>query len=142
MPADVVETLRLFVGEVAPQQPSRDARRTFLDEIDASSQQAVIDFFAANRPGIAEYTLAGEGDLAAKWLMVTLKPTQQWIIVPVMEAAEFFSHGDVVVTRQGSLRIGRITMQRKGGDGGRDSANMLQFKINPAELFESSELRD
>ncbi|PIP30525.1 type II restriction endonuclease, partial [bacterium (Candidatus Howlettbacteria) CG23_combo_of_CG06-09_8_20_14_all_37_9] len=27
-------------------------------------------------------------------------------------------------------------MQRKGGDGGRESAKMLQFKINPVELFE------
>jgi hypothetical protein len=27
-------------------------------------------------------------------------------------------------------------MQRKGGDRGRDTARMLQFKINPAELFE------
>ncbi|MCF6181220.1 hypothetical protein [Lutibacter sp.] len=26
-------------------------------------------------------------------------------------------------------------MQRKGGDGGRKTAQMLQFKINPAELF-------
>jgi len=28
-------------------------------------------------------------------------------------------------------------MQRKGGDGGRHTANMLQFKLNPAELFET-----
>ncbi len=27
-------------------------------------------------------------------------------------------------------------MQRKGGDGGRDSAKMLQFKINPTQLFQ------
>lgn len=27
-------------------------------------------------------------------------------------------------------------MQRKGGDGGRKTAQMLQFKINPAELFD------
>ncbi|MBX7261288.1 MAG: hypothetical protein K1X26_06545 [Chitinophagales bacterium] len=27
-------------------------------------------------------------------------------------------------------------MQRKGGDNGRETAKMLQFKINPAELFE------
>ena len=26
-------------------------------------------------------------------------------------------------------------MQRKGGDAGRDTAKMLQFKINPVELF-------
>jgi hypothetical protein len=29
-----------------------------------------------------------------------------------------------------------MDMQRKGGDGGRKTAQMLQFKINPAELFE------
>ncbi len=29
-----------------------------------------------------------------------------------------------------------MTMQRKGGDGGRNTANMLQFKINPAALFD------
>jgi len=38
---------------------------------------------------------------------------------------------------RGNFRIGRITKQRKGGDGGRPTANMLQFKINPAELFDS-----
>ena len=46
-----------------------------------------------------------------------------------------FGNGDIVITPRGSLQIGRITMQRKGGDGGRETANMLQFKINPAELF-------
>ena len=39
--------------------------------------------------------------------------------------------GPVEITRQGNLKIGRITMQRKGGDGGRETAKMLQFKINP-----------
>ena len=43
---------------------------------------------------------------------------------------------DVEVTKAGNLKIGRITMQRKGGDNGRDTANMLQFKINPVQLFE------
>ena len=33
------------------------------------------------------------------------------------------------------LEIGRITMQRKGGDAGRATAKMLQFKINPVQLF-------
>ena len=47
-----------------------------------------------------------------------------------------FNNGCIEITPRGSLKIGRITMQRKGGDGGRPSANMLQFKINPAELFE------
>ena len=33
------------------------------------------------------------------------------------------------------MKIGRITMQRKGGDAGRDTAKMLQFKVDPTELF-------
>ena len=28
-----------------------------------------------------------------------------------------------------------VTIQRKGGDNGRETANMLQFKINPTELL-------
>ncbi|VEG85476.1 R.HinP1I restriction endonuclease [Campylobacter upsaliensis] len=36
---------------------------------------------------------------------------------------------------QGSLKIGKVTMQRKGGDGGKESAKMLQFKIDPCKLL-------
>ena len=46
-----------------------------------------------------------------------------------------FGTGDIRITSQGGLKIGRIGMQRKGGDGGRKTSNMLQFKINPVELF-------
>lgn len=35
------------------------------------------------------------------------------------------------------LKLGRVTVQRKGGDGGRKTANMLQFKVNPTELFDN-----
>jgi len=48
----------------------------------------------------------------------------------------YFGNGEVLITNRGSIKIKRITIQRKGGDGGRDTAKMLQFKINPAELFE------
>ncbi|MDX2322882.1 hypothetical protein OXW40_01285 [Campylobacter hepaticus] len=41
-----------------------------------------------------------------------------------------------------SLKIGKITMQGKGGDNGRISANMLQFKINSFELFTKIIKRD
>lgn len=48
----------------------------------------------------------------------------------------YFGNDEIIITKQGNFRIGKITMQRKGGDGGRDTAKMLQFKINPAELFD------
>ncbi|MFO0940663.1 MAG: hypothetical protein U0930_07840 [Pirellulales bacterium] len=59
----------------------------------------------------------------------------QWVICPSQVAAEYFGDGPVQITAAGNLKIGRITMQRKGGDNGRETANMLQFKINPVELF-------
>ncbi len=40
------------------------------------------------------------------------------------------------ITKRVNFKIGRITMQRKSGDGGRITSNMPQFKINPAELFQ------
>ena len=40
-----------------------------------------------------------------------------------------------MITSRGGLRIGRVTAQRKGGDGGRPSANKLQFKIDPTKVF-------
>lgn len=66
----------------------------------------------------------------------SLAEQPDWVLVSTQEAIHFFGDGPVEITRAGSLKIGRITMQRKGGDNGRPSANMLQFKINPVDLFE------
>jgi len=49
-----------------------------------------------------------------------------------------WTSGEVQITKTGNLKIGHITMQRKGGDNGRLTANMLQFKMNPVELFETA----
>ena len=60
----------------------------------------------------------------------------RWILEPMNYCMNYFGNGEVIITNRGNFRIGKITMQRKGGDGGRKTANMLQFKINPAELFD------
>ena len=62
----------------------------------------------------------------------------RWVICPSQVAADFYGNGPIQITAAGNLKIGRITMQRKGGDNGRETANMLQFKINPVELFGAS----
>ncbi len=55
---------------------------------------------------------------------------------PINVAINHYSEGNVEITNRGNLKIGKITMQRKGGDGGRETANMLQFKVDPIELFD------
>lgn len=157
MPTDVHEALKLFVGETPPVKGSRDDERMFLNELDKKTQQAVIDFFTQHRERIVSDLFRGDGDHAAGWMMVTLKeggrlresetPEKSstglerpgWILHSTADVIRFYGQGEIRITSAGSLRIGRITMQRKGGDNGRESAKMLQFKINPAELFELAE---
>ena len=47
----------------------------------------------------------------------------------------FYGQGEVLLTKKGNLVIGKVKIQRKGGDGGKDTANMLQFKFDPCLLF-------
>ncbi|MCD4745427.1 MAG: hypothetical protein K8R58_03925 [Bacteroidales bacterium] len=44
----------------------------------------------------------------------------------------FYGSGDVVISPRGSLHIGKITAQRKGGT---PDPTKLQFKFKPCELF-------
>jgi hypothetical protein len=159
MPSDVHEALKLFVGETPPVKGSRDDERMFLSELDEKTQQSVVEFFTQNRDQIVSDLFRGDGDHAAGWMMVTLKEggrlresetpensstgtdRPRWILHSTAEVIRFYGEGEIRITPAGSLRIGRITMQRKGGDNGRESAKMLQFKINPAELFDDAEVQ-
>ena len=137
MPRDVQAVLKLFLGETPPTKKGRSTNRMFLDEIDTNGQKAVISFFEAHKAEIVADLLQGDGPHAAGWVMVAFKATAdtRWTLRRVEDVIKFYSTGQVVITAGGNLKIGRITMQRKGGDAGRDTAKMLQFKINPVELF-------
>jgi hypothetical protein len=139
IPPDVVEALKLFVGELQPTKPVRTAGRTYLNELSEEQQKAVVDFFTANKEMIASDLFEGDGGHAAGWFLVAYRASEKpvWAFRPAREAAKFFSEGPVQITLAGNLKIGRITMQRKGGDGGRETAKMLQFKINPLHLIDA-----
>ena len=138
MPATVANALKLFVGETAPLQAGRSPGRMFLTELDPASQKAVIDFFTTNKKEIVSDLFGGDGPHAAGWIMVAFKATAntRWTLRRIEDAISFYTDGPVTITKSGNLRIGRVTMQRKGGDAGRETAKMLQFKINPVELFD------
>jgi hypothetical protein len=67
-------------------------------------------------------------------MLIYIKPDNLWTLLPMSIVINFYGNGEVRITDKGNIKIGRITMQRKGGDAGRSTANMLQFKINPAEI--------
>lgn len=138
MPPEIVTALRLFTGEDKPAVASRVPSRMYLNEFDKELEAKIIDFFTANRDTIVSDLLEGDGAAKAGWFMVAWKNTDKpkWKLVSIADTIKFFSEGKVEITSAGNLKIGRITMQRKGGDGGRETAKMLQFKLNPTLLFD------
>lgn len=138
IPDDVKKILKSFTGETKPTiKGLKDKRRMLLSEMDKIDQEKIIKFFDKNKILIISDLLKGRGEFSADWVLVILKINGEstWILKSINEAMNVFGGGDIRITDRGSLRIGKILMQRKGGDNGRDTAKMLQFKINPVELF-------
>jgi hypothetical protein len=138
IPDDVKRILKLFTGETKPTKKNlRDPRRMFLNEMSESDQEKLSNFIKKNKILIVSDLLKGRGELSADWTLVILKVKNEsrWVLKPINKVMNVFGNGDIRITDKGSLWIGKIFMQRKGGDGGRKTASMLQFKINPVELF-------
>ncbi|MDD5625868.1 MAG: type II restriction endonuclease [Patescibacteria group bacterium] len=135
MPKNIVESLKLFTGEIRPDKKKlKDSRRMFFDEMDSRAKKDIIEFFESNKFLVIADILKGRDKLSASWMLIYIKPENLWTLLPMSVIINFYGNGEVRITDKGSIKIGRITMQRKGGDNGRPTANMLQFKINPAEI--------
>jgi len=108
------------------------------NEFSEEEQKAVLDWLKNKQSLIVSDILKGQGKLAAEWMLVAQKISKnaRWVLKPMNFCMNYFGNGRITISARGNFKIGRITMQRKGGDGGRPTANMLQFKINPAELFD------
>ena len=138
IPNEIMRLLKLFTGEIKPTKKKlKDSRRMLLSEFENEDQQKIIDFLKNNKILIISDLLKGRGEFSADWVLVILKANREskWVLKSINEAMNVFGNGDIRITERGSLRIGTILMQRKGGDNGRNTAKMLQFKINPVELF-------
>jgi hypothetical protein len=141
IPHSILYSLKLYTGELSPlSETTRDQRRTFLDELPQENQQEIIDFFTLNKTLIISDLLKGRGQFAAEWLLVVSKTSvdMQSKIFAMNIVLNYYAQGETLITPQGNLKIGRISMQRKGGDNGRKTANMLQFKMNPADILRYS----
>ncbi len=139
MQMEVVSILKRYTGEEKPSiKRTRDKRRMFANEFPENDQKLILTWLNKNQSLIVSDILKGRGKFAAEWMLVAQKVEKnaRWVLKPMNFCLNFFGNGEIVITSRGNFKIGRITMQRKGGDRGRDTAKMLQFKINPAELFD------
>ena len=138
IPEDIVKLLKVYTGEIKPTKAGlKDKRRMFLSEMSEEDQKKIVDFFDRNKILIVSDILKGRGKFSAGWMLVALATggESRWVLKSINQAMNVFAEGETKISSRGSLKIGRITMQRKGGDAGRDTSKMLQFKINPVELF-------
>ncbi|VUT28037.1 MAG: R.HinP1I restriction endonuclease [Candidatus Syntrophoarchaeum sp. GoM_oil] len=141
---DIALGLKLFTGELNPEsyhvlvgeRELRDKRRMFLDELPEDIRAKILSFFEVDRIIVVSDILKGRGGLSADWILVTRYDKQDgittWIFKDINTAMNFFGGGEVRISPRGSLYIGRITMQRKGGT---PDPTKLQFKIKPCELL-------
>jgi hypothetical protein len=140
IPPNITRLLKLYTGEMLPyKSQTRDSRRMFITEFSLQEQSDLLQFIRENKILIISDIIKGRGEFHAEWMLVILKSNEHsldWILKPINLVMNHFGNGNVVITRDGNIKIGNITMQRKGGDNGRETAKMLQFKINPAELFD------
>lgn len=139
IPNKISILIKEYTGELPPRvSEPKDNRRTFAHEFNKSEQKLILEWIRNNKSLIVSDILKGRGKFAAEWMLVAQKTEKQarWILKPINYCLNFFGNGEVIISKRGTFKIGRITMQRKGGDNGRKTANMLQFKINPAELFD------
>lgn len=130
----ICELLQYFTGELK----QGDKKRLFISDFNETEQNLLLTWFKNNKILVLSDILRGRGEFSAEWVLVAQKLPQnaRWILKNINEVLQHYGNGEVIVSPRGSLKIGRVTMQRKGGDNGRVTANMLQFKIDPTELFD------
>lgn len=139
IPENITVLLKKYTGEILPTiKNPKDDRRTFANEFSNAKQESLLRWIENNKTLIVNDIIKGRGKFSAEWMLVAQKIEEnaKWVLKPINIVVNHFGNGDVKITKQGNIKIGNITMQRKGGDNGRKTAQMLQFKINPAELFD------
>lgn len=139
IPDNVVKILKYFTGELLPyKNDTKDSRRMTILELKTEEQKKLLDFLIDNKTLIISDILKGRGKFSAEWMLVIVKENdliKDWALKPINIVLNYYGNGNVKISPKGSINIGNILMQRKGGDGGRPSANMLQFKIDPTKLL-------
>jgi len=137
MSDNVVNILKRFTGELPPtiaNPKDKKKRRMYIDEFSDKEQKELFEFLNENKAMILNDVLRGRGEFTAEWVIVAQKINQnaRWVLKNINEVINHYN-GAIKISPKGSINIGTILVQRKGGT---PDPTSLQFKINPAELFD------
>ena len=148
IPNDVIEIIKKYCGEEG-HRPSdlltdaelksiTDVRRFNMNELSQKHREQVLNFFNDNRQKIVKDVVSGRGKAAAKWMLVVEEEKdspKRPVVIPISLAIKYCV-GKATITANGNIKLGNLTVQRKGGDGGAKTAQQLQFKFSPKGIFD------
>jgi len=137
----LTEIIKKFTGEIPSILREKSQSRDYFSEMSETEQKVVVDWFQKNKILVLCDIFKGRGKYTAEWMLVYRKLSSgeildSWVLKTINEVINFYGQGEVLLTKKGNLKIGQVVIQRKGGDAGKDTANMLQFKFDPCLLFE------
>ncbi|MCL2599153.1 MAG: type II restriction endonuclease [Firmicutes bacterium] len=134
MPLGVVGVLKRFTGECVPNIESlRNAKRMFIDEFESDELNQLFAWITKNKTMILIDILRGRGEFCAEWMLVAQKTqgVARWVLKNINQVINFYD-GEVCMSKKGSILLGKILVQRKGGT---PDPMSLQFKFDPSLLF-------
>lgn len=136
-PSKIIHLLKLFDGEEKNALGVKSMKINKMSELD---QKYLLSWFTEHKQTIVDFVLTGN-DKQLTYVIISVKDGANIKDYPftIKEYVKFYGNGDVEITKRGCLQIGKIKLQRKGGDGGRETANQLQFKINPLSIIKDGD---
>jgi|SaaInlStandDraft_1057018.scaffolds.fasta_scaffold04559_2 hypothetical protein len=137
IPVDIIKILKKYTGELKITQNKKSLPLTEHPKVDINK---LILFFEINKEKILKLVIFGNNPkYYPKYYIICIQPKMKGVeksyIISTQDIFNFYMKKKVFVTKRGILRIGSMTIQRKGGDKGAKTAQMLQFKIKPLDLI-------
>lgn len=133
IPSKISHLLKLFTGEIKhDRNDTKDKRRLFINEFNFEEQALLLHWLNINKNKVLNTILKGDAEPKAEFLLTiyNLEKTKKVFIEKIDDFIyNNFMNEKFCISKQGSIKLGPITIQRKGGDNGRNTANMLQFKL-------------
>ena len=129
------DTLSIFKKFLVKDSSGKRMKMTDFEEKD---QKKVLDWLNKNKKQILGFVFAGDVNYETE---KEKKPSCDYILTvygtegkykkieSISDKIKKYEDIEWTISPRGSLSLGDITLQRKGGDGGRPSANDIQFKI-------------
>lgn len=97
----------------------KDQRRYFLTELTLDEQKKILNFFGKNKSRIIHDVLRGNTEPKADYMLVVKKNGNGIKHLAITKIENTINHygGLTKITKRGNLKLGKITVQRKGGNG-------------------------